>query len=184
MKLEKEYRYIGFDLHKVYNEAVKIAPAKLVKYKRAVFDIPGSDGWLRLRTDQNKTTLTVKINLKGEGNINHSMEEEVHVDDFDSTIKILDILGYKPRSIQNNYRILFNIKGTQFTIDIWPKISPVIEIEADEDAQIQEVEKIFGLSNFYTPKTITDLYKDIDIDVKFYKELDFDVVPDIINYHK
>jgi len=58
--------------------------------------------WIRLRTDGEKTTLTIK-EIKNDG-IDGTKELEIEVSDIESTNLILEELGYKARSYQENKR--------------------------------------------------------------------------------
>ncbi len=182
MKLEKEYRYIDFDPQFYFDIAKTLGQAKFIKYKRAVYDIPGKDGWLRLRTDGKKTDLTVKISVIDDSKTSKSLEQELLMDNFDDTIKLLELIGYKARSVQTNYRIKFLIdSNVEMTFDTWPEIGTLIEIEGDSEEAIELVEKRFeGLHQFHTDKTITDLFSEKNIDVKYAENLDFKETPQFI----
>lgn len=72
--------------------------------QRYVYDLkPKQDNkWIRLRTNGNKTTLTIKdLQTK---TIDGTKELEIIVDDFDKTNQILEELGYKNRGFQQNKR--------------------------------------------------------------------------------
>ena len=65
--------------------------------KRYVYDLipKEEDRWIRLRTNGEKTTLTIK-EIKDKNAIDGVFELEVEVGDFDKTNEILNLLGYKP----------------------------------------------------------------------------------------
>jgi adenylate cyclase class IV len=179
MKIETELRYVGFDPHEIMAEAMRFAKPSIIKFRRAVFDIPGKDGWLRLRTDGTTTTLTVKISSSERAT--ESFESEVVVQGFAEALEMLKALGFEPRSLQTNYRVLFPIRECELTIDLWPKIAPIVEIEGETEARIQEVESLFrGLQAFRTDKTVSDLYEEAGINVKYARDLDFDTTPKMI----
>lgn len=179
MRIETEFRYIGFDLEAMLAVGKRFASPKVMRFKRAVFDIPSRKGWLRLRTDGIETTLTAKVNSTEK--TSESYESEVLVGSFDDALALLKLLGYTPRSVQNNFRILFQINGCDVTVDLWPKIAPIMEIEGENEGLIEKAEAHFGeLQKFRTHKTVSELYQDQGIDVKYVPNLDFDIPPSIL----
>lgn len=180
MKIETELRYVGFDLHEIMTQAVRLATPKVIKFRRAVFDIPGKGGWLRLRTDGTSTTLTVKVTSSTRAS--ESLESEMTVEGFTQALGVLKALGFEPRSIQTNYRVRFLIDKCELTIDLWPGLSPIVEIEGPTELKILKVAALCnGLQGHRTDKTVSELYEEIGIDVKCAKNLDFDTPPAIID---
>lgn len=179
MKIETEFRYVGFDLDKMLTKAKALSRPKVLRFKRAVFDIPNRDGWLRLRTDGKQTTLTAKVNSAEKSS--ESYESEVLISSFEDGLALLSILGYNPRSVQNNIRIVFDAVDCAISIDLWPGISPVMEIEGKTEKAIENVEARFNdLRPFRTQKTVTELYEDEGIDIKHVQNLDFESLPSIL----
>ncbi|MCI7003122.1 MAG: hypothetical protein MR904_02095 [Clostridia bacterium] len=67
--------------------------------------------------------------------ISGTKECEITVSDFKTTDELLNKLGYKARSIQQNRRIQYMLNGVEIDIDFWPMIPPYVEFEAlNEDA--------------------------------------------------
>ena len=73
--------------------------------RRYVYDfIPKVDSkWIRLRTNGEKTTLTIKNLVSSE--IDGTQELEIVVDNFERTNLILKELGYEAKGYQENRRI-------------------------------------------------------------------------------
>lgn len=127
--------------------------------KRFVYDfIPKEDNkWIRLRTNGEKTTLTIK-NLTS-SSIDGTQELEIEVDNFERCNLILKELGYNPRGYQENRRRQYILNGVEIDIDSWPKIPDYLEIGGPseeavfntleylgfkrEDATTRDVEGIF-----------------------------------------
>ena len=127
--------------------------------RRFVYDfIPKEDNkWIRLRTNGEKTTLTIK-NLTS-SSIDGTQELEIEVDNFERCSLILKELGYSPRGYQENRRRQYILNGVEIDIDSWPKIPDYLEIEGPseeavfntleylgfkrEDATTRDVEGIF-----------------------------------------
>jgi len=97
------------------------------------FDPVRENSWIRLRTNGVETTLTIKeIQNK---NIDGTKELEIEVSDFEKTNEVLEKLGYKARSRQENRRIRYMLDGVEVDIDMWPKIPSYVEFEGpSEDA--------------------------------------------------
>ncbi|MBP3581954.1 MAG: CYTH domain-containing protein [Clostridia bacterium] len=97
------------------------------------------NSWIRLRTNGKETTLTIKEieNLT----ISGTKELEIIVSNFEETDKILNKLGYKARSSQENRRIRYMLDGVEIDIDSWPKIPTYLEIEANTQEEIISVLK-------------------------------------------
>jgi adenylate cyclase, class 2 len=179
MNLEREFRYIGFNLEEMLVQFSRLAQPHVFKFSRAVFDIPNTNGWLRLRTDGHVSILTVKS--PSSETAGEFYESEIQVDNYENTLTLLALLGYRPRSVQKNFRILFKINSCDITIDLWPEIQPLIEIEGKCVSDIEQAETIFrDLKPYRTEKTITDLYRDVGIDIKHVKLMDFKTEPAII----
>ena len=113
--------------------------------KRYVYDfnpiIPNK--WIRLRTNGNKSTLTIK-NIES-SKIDGTKEIEIEVSDFDATNEILGELGYKPRGIQENKRIKYDLNGVEVDIDTWPKIPTYLEIEGANEAEVFNTLELLGI---------------------------------------
>ncbi len=101
------------------------------------FDPVKENSWIRLRTNGKETTLTIKeIQNK---NIDGTKELEIVVSDFVETNAILEKLGYKARSKQENRRIRYMIDGVEVDIDMWPQIPSYVEFEGNTEEDIKKV---------------------------------------------
>ena len=97
MHTEYEVRVLDINRENLIKKLESLGATKIAdfEYKRRVFNFnpPTDNKWIRLRTDGNKTTLTIK---KLESlNIDGTKEMEIEVSDFDETNNILEELGYK-----------------------------------------------------------------------------------------
>ena len=113
--------------------------------KRFVYDfVPAQKGrWIRLRSNGSCTTLTIKEikSLMVDG----TNELEIVVSDFDETNRILQKLGYLPRTYQENFRIEYTMDGVNFDIDKWPKIPPYMEIEGFSEQSVLDAIDMLGI---------------------------------------
>ena len=141
MKDELELRILDIDVNKVVQKLEALGAEKVGDwyYKRYVYDTKpyDEDKWIRLRTNGIETTLTYKEYLND--TIDGVKELEIIVSSFDNTIKMLEILGYIPRSFQENKRIRYMLDDVEIDIDTWPLLNPYVEIEADSKEKVQKV---------------------------------------------
>lgn len=142
--------------------------------RRFVYDVvPGDRSkWIRLRDTGTETTLTVKEITSDE--IDGTHEVEVEVDDFATTNALLEMLGYTPKSYQENKRTSFMLDGAQLEIDTWPLIPPYLEIEAGSK---DEVVRVAGLLDYredqLTGENTLKVYARYGIDLTTINDLRF-----------
>lgn len=129
--------------------------------KRYVYDfIPKLDGkWIRLRTNGDKTTLTIKDVVTSK--IDGTKELEIEVDDFDRTNLILEELGYVPKGYQENRRIQYKLNGVEVDIDYWPLIPTYLEIEGKNEEEVYKIVELLGFSkDDITTRDVEKVYLD------------------------
>ncbi|MBE6123978.1 MAG: CYTH domain-containing protein [Erysipelotrichaceae bacterium] len=95
------------------------------------------NSWIRLRTNGEETTLTIK-EIENTF-IDGTKECEIVVSDFKTTDELLNKLGYYARSNQENRRIRYYLDKVEIDIDFWPLIPTYIEFEGECEEDIQEV---------------------------------------------
>jgi len=164
MNIEIEVRLLNIDKEDLINKLEK-NDAKFIGdwlQVRYVYDFNPVDPhrWIRLRTNGITNTLTIKeVKDKTEYG---TKELEIEVSSIDDTDKILEQLGYKKRSIQENKRIRYILNDVEIDIDTWPKLNTYVEFEADSLDKIKEVIKLLG---FDYKDTVTldadDIYKSL-----------------------
>ncbi|WP_116111097.1 MULTISPECIES: class IV adenylate cyclase [Amycolatopsis] len=120
----------------------QVSETKLMR--RYVYDItPGDQSkWIRLRETGSETTLCVK-EIRSDA-IDGTHEVEVTVDDFAGTNELLGLLGFTPKSYQENRRTSFLLDGARLEIDEWPLIPPYLEIEADAPDDVVRTASLLG----------------------------------------
>ena len=163
MHTEYEVRILEVDVEKVKDRLEKIkAKMKWDQIqKRYVYDfIPKLDGkWIRLRTNGDKTTLTIKNIVTSK--IDGTQELEVVVDNFERTNLILKELGYVPKGYQENRRIQYELNGIEVDIDSWPMIPTYLEIEGpSEEAVYNTVEALGFTKDDCTTRDVEGIYVD------------------------
>ena len=102
--------------------------------------------WIRLRSSNGKTTLTIKEIFSQDDDypIDKLKEVEFEVSDFNAANKFLTELDFYCDSHQEKRRIQYKYKNTEIVIDFWPMIPPYIEIEGEDRNDIYELVKQLG----------------------------------------
>ncbi|MGB9732867.1 MAG: class IV adenylate cyclase [Candidatus Micrarchaeales archaeon] len=145
--IEIETKIDGIDVKEV-KKALKRLGANAAKsklFRRYVFNLEekaGEDRFIRLRSDGKKSTLTYK-HRQGTSLAN-TEEVETEVKDFDATARILSAILPEPL-YQENKRTSYNLDGVEISIDEWPKLPPILEIEADSEEKIKETIDKLGI---------------------------------------
>lgn len=144
------------------------------KQRRYVYDINPNDPstWMRLRTDGEVTTLTVK-KIHDDG-IDGTEEWETEVDSFEHTHEMLEAMGFRAKAYQENIRSSYSVPGVQIEIDAWPKIPPYVEIEAFSAEHVHEIGRALGWApEDLTSENTTKVYARYGIDLASVKDLRF-----------
>jgi adenylate cyclase class 2 len=129
--------------------------------RRYVYDfIPKVDSkWIRLRTNGEKTTLTIKNLVSSE--IDGTQELEIVVDNFERTNLILKELGYEAKGYQENRRVQYMLNGVEIDIDYWPLIPTYLEIEGPSEEKVYETLELLGFSkDSATTRDVEGIYLD------------------------
>lgn len=175
--IEYEVRVLEIDEKKIKKKLKDLGSVLVedVFQKRYVYDFnPKIESkWIRLRTNGTKTTLTIK-NVES-SSIDGTKELEIEVDDFDRANEILGELGYKPRGIQENKRIKYDLNGVEVDIDSWPKIPTYLEIEGRSEKEVFDTLKLLGIKKEEaTSLDVQSIYEQVyNIDLEKNPNLSF-----------
>lgn len=164
MAIEYEMRMLEISIEDIVSQLEKLGAKKKGIYhqKRYVYDfIPPQKGrWIRLRYNGFSTTLAIK-EIKSL-QIDGTNELEIVVSDFDETNRILQKLGYKPRTFQENFRIEYSLNGVNFDIDKWPLIPPYVEIEGTSEHEVLTAANALNIPQTkLTTKDVDSIYNDV-----------------------
>lgn len=177
--IENEIRILEIDKEKFILEIEKLGAKKVGDWvqKRKIYDFhpKREKAWIRLRTNGEKSTLTIKEILDNT-KIDGIKEIEIEVSDFEKTALILKELGYTPRSYQENKRIRYIYEEIEIDIDTWPKIPTYVEIEGKNKEAVENfLNKISYDKEKLTTKDVESIYHDFyKIDMNEYPILTFD----------
>lgn len=181
MHIEYECTLLEVNKSEFIEKIEKLGAIKKGEYfqKRYVFDFNpvNPSKWIRLRTNGEKTTLTIK-NLKDKNIIGGTEELEIEVSDFELTKKILSELGYTHRNYQENKRITYVLDNVEIDIDSWPLIPTYVEFEGKSEKDVKDFIEKLDLTEEEKKKIVNldvvSIYEDYyDIDVMSIKELKF-----------
>jgi len=82
------------------------------------------------------------------------------------------MLGFTPKSYQENRRTSFTLAGAHLEIDEWPRIPPYLEIEADTREDVLRVAGLLGYrEDHLTAANTVDVYAGYGIDLGGIREL-------------
>jgi adenylate cyclase, class 2 len=143
--------------------------------RRYVYDItPGDESkWIRLRDTGSEVTLAVK-HITSDA-IDGTHEVEVTVDDFESTGELLAMMGFTPKSYQENKRTSFVLDGVELEIDQWPLIPPYLEIEGKSREDVVRTAALLGYSeDQLTGENTMKVYRRYGIELSGIAELRFE----------
>ncbi|MFC2702246.1 MAG: class IV adenylate cyclase [Candidatus Nanosyncoccus sp.] len=176
MAIEIEGRILNIDPEETKAKLLAIGakPLGFYNFRRYVFDpaVGAPHRWLRLRTDGDKTTLTFK-ELTNDS-FTGTEEWEIEVSDFETTLLILEKTGIKYRSYQENTRDEYEYQGTKLSIDHWPKLGYLLEIEVEKEDDIREIADRLGFKPQDVVSTdYSELYRNIGIDINNCEFLKF-----------
>lgn len=98
----------------------------------------------------------------------------ITVSDFKETLIILEKLGLLHQSYQENTRDDFIIEDTKISIDHWPQLGYILEIESNKEEDVKKYAKKLGFKEEdITTKDIQTLYLERGIDLDKTRELKF-----------
>lgn len=170
-KNNKEYetKVLDFDHEALILKLRELEAEETPEYlaKRYVFsnndDFPE---FIRLRDENGTITLAYKKKDISSSEMGKTIEIQTEVTDFDKTAEILKTLTFKTIIYIETKHHIFRLNGVEYSIDIWPLLDPILEIESDTIAHVQEGLAQVGLVG-----------KDVgDLDMQFItKKLGFDV---------
>lgn len=145
MPTEHETKVLDIDVKEIEGKLKKLGAKKKSEalLRRWVFDLSQGKEWIRLRDNGKNATLAYK--KKNGSGISETEEIEVEVEDFDRTYEILSKMNFRNKYYGESKRKIYTLKGIEFCIDEWPKVPPLLEIEAESEKKVIEGLKLLGL---------------------------------------
>lgn len=173
--IEYETKVLNVNVREISSKLKRLGAKKgrILLMRRWVFDTsPKRGGYVRVRNDGKKTTLTYK-NRTGRG-ISQTEEIEIVVSDFDTCVRLLSRLQWHDKYYQESRRAQYFLKGIEFCIDSWPMIPPYLEIESSSEKKVKQGLKMLGLTGKDAGNmSVVDVYKRYGVKLHSYKTLKF-----------
>ncbi len=162
---EKEVRILEIDVDEWIQMLGRMGAKKVGSWvqRRYVYDFEPkvSNKWIRLRTNGENTTLTIKEVIDST-KMDGTRELEIEVSDFDKTKAILKELGYTPRALQENKRTRYMYQDIEIDMDTWPFLPTYVEIEAPTKEQVEDfLKKITYDKDKLTTMDVDSIYRSI-----------------------
>lgn len=158
----------------IEQDAVKKQARTLMR--RQIFTCPNTthpeiEQWLRVRDEGARITVTLK--QKSDETIHGVRECEIIVNDFNTTCTMMELLGFSPRSYQENYRETWELDDCAICIDEWPALKPLVEIEGpSEECVLATAAKLGFESTIGVYGTIDQLYEKVhEISKKTFNQI-------------
>lgn len=147
MQTEFEATFLSVNKEEI-RKRLQSADAELIypEYlmKRVVFNpaIPEHGVWLRVRQEAEKTTMSVKKVIGDK--ITDQKEIQLTVDSFENGLAFLIAVGAQQKSYQETKRELWILDDVDITIDTWPGLNPLVEVEGKNEEMVKTVSKKLG----------------------------------------
>lgn len=126
--------------------AVQSYPERLMR--RANLYPPDEDyarrAWVRVRDEGDRITLSVKETL-GTG-MAEQKEVQLVIDDFETARDLLRSLGCRDKNYQETRRELWLLDDAEITIDEWPYLAPLVEVEGASEEHVRMVSEKIGFT--------------------------------------
>jgi adenylate cyclase class 2 len=151
MHTEFEARFLAIDVDaikaKLMDQSATCAMPRTLM-RRIVFkndDIEQRGGWLRLRDEGHRVTMTYKQTTDATSAIDTTLEAEIQVNDFEATKSLLEAMGFRALRYQENYREEWKLGEMAFDLDTWPGLPTFLEIEGPDEMTVQAGANSLGL---------------------------------------
>jgi len=127
--------------------AVCRQPERLMKRKNYDFADGRLDrernGWVRVRDEGDKITLSYKqLNSR---QLDGTHEVCLQIDSFEAADAFLKELGLEAKTYQETRRESWTYQKFEIELDVWPWVSPYIEIEGPDESSLKELAAQLGL---------------------------------------
>ena len=145
METELEAKWLNIDIEQFRLRLSEIG-AKMISSERLmvrrIYDFPDSrlqdsGGWVRLRDEGYKVTLSYK--QLNDRTLHGTKEVTVVVDSMENTNVFLESIGLVSKSLQETKRESWKLGDVEIELDTWPWIPSFIEIEANSEQEMKHV---------------------------------------------
>lgn len=174
-KLRLKLKAVGATLE--YSER----PMRRKTYDDKLASLRKIGGWIRLRDEGGKVTLSYK--QLNDRTLHGTKEITVIVNDFETTDKLLQVIGFQGKAFQETKREKWILAESEITIDTWPWIPTFVELESSNEEIIKKLTGLLGLewdrALHGSVETAYQKYYDVTEDeIDNWREITFTPVPD------
>lgn len=150
MQTEIEAKFLEIDTGKLRKRLISSGAKqehKEILMRRKTFDdikmsLAKIGGWIRVRDEGAKITFSYKqLNNR---TLHGTKEISVDVDYFEKTCDLLESIGFKQKSYQETKREKWILNNVEITIDTWPWIPTLVELEAQNEDDLRKVARLLG----------------------------------------
>jgi len=147
MNIEYEATFTQINKEEM-RKKLKEAGAKLIRpeflMRRHVYQPPIKlkEGWLRVRDEGDKITMALK-QMTGK-KITDQKEIEFEISDYDAACKLFETIGCHNKSYQETLREIWHLDDVEITIDTWPGLKPILEIEGKNEKDVKRIASDLG----------------------------------------
>lgn len=147
MKIEYEARFLNIDKG-AYRKKLEKLGAKLISperlMRRRTYDFPDkrlaqNKSWLRVRDEGDRVTISLK--QRGSLTLDGIKEHQIETNDFDQTCDLFLNMGMIVKAYQETRREKWLLQDVEITIDSWPWIPVLTEIEGPDEASVRKTAK-------------------------------------------
>lgn len=182
--LEIEKRFANVNCGEMINTLLKLGAQhiKTKLFKITTFRVPSPIQYLRVRDEGDQITVTVK---KPQTGSKFLIEHETTVGDVDSTISILETLGYQKSYYVEKIRAIYKWKNTEIVFDHYPGLMPIMEIESQTEEELEQLIKILKLKDEpeFGTKTLYKSYYGIPTSAERKSGLTFENAAEYLKKH-
>lgn len=100
--------------------------------------------YLRVRDEGNLIRLSLKVHATEDGKVTDQKELEVKVSNFEDTVNLLQLSGFKKSSFQENKREIWLLNDSEVNIDTWPHLASYVEIESPSEEKLKETAQMLN----------------------------------------
>lgn len=101
--------------------------------------------FIRVRDEGDCVRLSTKEFANEAKGIKFQRELDILVNDFDRTVRLLEIAGLKKSLYQESKREQWKLKNSEVCIDLWPHIKSYIEIESPDEGELRTLAKLLDM---------------------------------------
>lgn len=98
---------------------------------------------MRVRDEGTRVTMTIK---RTAAESRYDLEDEVEVSDFDTTVKMLELMGMQKLYYVEKLRDIWETDRVQIVFDTYPGLPAYLEIEGQTEESVVSLESVLGLA--------------------------------------